>query len=138
MSTLKQQALFFLVSLLSVVIFFFYQEDLQRFLKLSDYQFKLRLYKYGFSVLINFALIGLVYLCLRKTWITLFFSQFVFFSLTFINIKKEQYLSASLVPSDFLLLPETLTAAPLLLKLSVFIGLGLFLALAVILYRKEK
>lgn len=138
MSTLKQQALFFLVSLLSVVIFFFYQEDLQLFLKLSDDQFKLRLYKYGFSVLINFALMGLVYLCLRKTWITLFLSQFVFFSLTFINIKKEQYLSASLVPSDFLLLPETLTAAPLFLKASVLIGLVLFLALAVLLYRKEK
>ena len=90
MSTLKQQALFVLASLLSVVIFFFYQEDLQRFLKLSDYQFKLRLYKYGFSILINYALISLVYLVLRKTWMTLFVSQFIFFSLTFINIKKEQ------------------------------------------------
>lgn len=138
MSTFKQQAWFFLVSLLSVVIFFFYQEDLQRFLKLSDAQFKLRLYKYSFSVLINFALISLVYLCLRKTWITLFLSQSVFFSLTFINIKKEQYLSASLVPSDFLLLPETLTAAPFLLKVCVFIGLGVFFVLAVLLYRKEK
>ena len=138
MSTLKQQALFVLASLLSVVIFFFYQEDLQRFLKLSDYQFKLRLYKYGFSILINYALISLVYLVLRKTWMTLFVSQFIFFSLTFINIKKEQYLSASLVPSDFLLLPETFTAAPFVLKLSVVIVTILVMVICYFMYKKER
>ena len=89
MSTLKQQALFVLASLLSVVIFFFYQEDLQRFLKLSDAQFKLRLYKYGFSVLINYALISLVYLVLRKTWMTLFVSQFIFLASRLLILKKN-------------------------------------------------
>ncbi|MCP5645441.1 hypothetical protein NL299_27865, partial [Klebsiella pneumoniae] len=60
------------------------------------------------------------------------------FVLTFINIKKEQYLSASLIPSDFLLFKETLIAAPILLKFVFFAGLLVCIALMVWLYKKER
>ena len=138
MSTLKQQALFFSIALLSMVIFFFYQEDPARFFKLKDIYIYDRLYRYGLSVLLSYSLISLLYIILRKTWITVLCSSFLFFGLTFLNIKKEQYLSASLVPSDFLLIKETLTATPLLLKIGVFIAIGLFIGLMYFLYKKEK
>lgn len=138
MSILKQQALFFFVALLSIVIFFLYQENVSYFFKLKDLYFYPRLYKYAFAVMINYAFISLIYLFLRKTWMTLFISQFIVFSLNFINIKKEQYLSSSLVPTDFLLFKETIISAPWSLKISVFLGLAVFLALAVFFYRKER
>lgn len=137
MSILKQQALFIVFALLSVVAFFLYQEDVARFFRLKDIYFYPRLYKYLFAVLVNYALISLFYLLLRKTWITLFISQCLFFSFHFINIKKEQYLSASFVPSDVLLFKETLIAAPWSLKISVFAAVVAFLAMTVFLYRKE-
>ncbi|NHB56952.1 sulfatase-like hydrolase/transferase [Acinetobacter sp. 194] len=137
MHTIKQQALFFFVALLSMFIFFLYQENITNFFKLPHAYMMTRLYKYGFAVLVNYALISLIYLMLRKTWVTLFFSQFLFFALNFINIKKEQYLSASLVPSDFLLVKETLIAAPWFLKTAALVGLALFLVFAIFIYRKE-
>ncbi|OTG63821.1 LTA synthase family protein [Acinetobacter silvestris] len=137
MTTLKQQVLFLLVAFLSVFIFFLYQEDLNKFLQLSEAYQKSRLYKYSFSVLLNYAFISLFYLLLRKTFATILLSQFLVFLLTFINIKKEQYLSSSFVPNDFLLVKETFIASPLLLKFTVFTGITLFLALFIFLYKKE-
>lgn len=138
MKTLKQQVLFLLVAFLSVFAFFLYQEDITRFFQLRDIYLKPRLFKYGFSILLNYALISLFYLILRKTFATILLSQFVIFLLTFINIKKEQYLSASLVPNDFLLFKETFIASPIFLKIAVFGAIAVFVALFVFLYRKEK
>ena len=138
MKTLGQQVLFLLVAFLSVFAFFLYQEDINKFFQLNDIYLKPRLYKYAFSVLMNYAFISLFYVFLRKMWSSLFFSQFIIFLLTFINIKKEQYLSASLVPSDFLLFKETFIASPLILKFAVFGGIAVFIALFVFLYKKEK
>ncbi len=138
MKTLKQQVLFLLVAFLSVFAFFLYQEDITRFFQLGDIYLKPRLFKYGFSILLNYALISLFYLILRKTFATIFLSQFVIFMLTFINIKKEQYLSASLVPNDFLLFKETFIASPIFLKIAVFGAIAVFVTLFVFLYRKEK
>ena len=138
MKTLKQQVLFLLVAFLSVFAFFLYQEDITKFFQLKDIYLKPRLYKYGFSVLLNYALISLFYLILRKTFATILFSQFFVFLLTFINIQKEQYLSASLVPSDFLLVKETFIASPILLKIAVFVAIALFIALFIFIYKKEK
>ena len=138
MKTLGQQVLFLLVAFLSVFAFFLYQEDINKFFQLNDIYLKPRLYKYAFSVLMNYAFISLFYVFLRKMWSSLFFSQFIIFLLTFINIKKEQYLSASLVPSDFLLFKETFIASPLILKFAVFGGITAFIALFIFLYKKEK
>lgn len=137
MATLKQQVLFLLVAFLSVFIFFLYQEDISKFFQLRDIYLKPRLYKYAFSVVLNYAFISLFYLFLRKTFVTILLSQFIVFLLTFINIKKEQYLSASLVPSDFLLLKETFIASPITLKATVFSAVILFIALFAFLYKKE-
>ncbi|WP_146196660.1 LTA synthase family protein, partial [Acinetobacter stercoris] len=98
---------------------------------------RMRVFKLFFAVFINYALISLFYLFLRKTFITIVFSQFLFFLLSFINIKKEQYLSASLTPSDFLLIKETFIAAPFLLKSVVLIGITVFVIFTIYLYRKE-
>jgi len=138
MKTLKQQVLFLLVAFLSIFAFFLYQEDITRFFQLRDIYLKPRLYKYGFSILLNYAFISLFYLILRKTFATILLSQFIIFLLTFINVKKEQYLSASLVPSDFLLFKETFIASPILLKVAVFVGITIFIALFAFIYRKEK
>lgn len=138
MKTLGQQVLFLLVAFLSVLAFFLSQEDINRFFQLNDIYLKPRLYKYAFSVLMNYAFIGLFYVFLRKTWSSIFFSQFLILLLTFINIKKEQYLSASLVPSDFLLFKETFIASPVFLKIAIFTGITLFLALFTFCYKKEK
>ena len=138
MKTLKQQVLFLLVAFLSVFAFFLYQEDITRFFQLRDIYLKPRLFKYGFSILLNYALISLFYLILRKTFATILLSQFLIFLLTFINIKKEQYLSASLVPSDFLLFKETFIASPIFLKIAVFASIVVFIALFVFIYKKEK
>lgn len=137
MSTLKQQAVFFFVAVFAMLLFFFYQEDPARFFKLKDIYLYPRLYKYALSILLNYALISLFYLIIRKTWMTVLCSQFLFFALTFINIKKEQYLSASLVPSDFLLIKETFVATPLLLKAAVCMALLAFVLIGFYLYRKE-
>lgn len=138
MKTLKQQVLFLLVAFLSVFAFFLYQEDITRFFQLRDIYLKPRLYKYGFSILLNYAFISLFYLILRKTFATILLSQFIIFLLSFINIKKEQYLSASLVPSDFLLFKETFIASPIMLKIAVFAAIAVFIGLFVFLYKKEK
>ena len=138
MKTLKQQVLFLLVAFLSVFAFFLYQEDITRFFQLRDIYLKPRLYKYGFSILLNYAFISLFYLILRKTFATILLSQFIIFLLSFINIKKEQYLSASLVPSDFLLFKETFVASPIMLKIAVFAAIVVFIGLFVFLYKKEK
>ena len=138
MKTLGQQVLFLLVAFLSVLAFFLYQEDINKFFQLNDIYLKPRLYKYAFSVVINYAFISLFYVFLRKTWASILLSQFLIFLLTFINIKKEQYLSASLVPSDFLLFKETLIASPIVLKIAVFGGIFVFLAIFIFLYKKEK
>lgn len=138
MSTLKQQAVFFFVALLSMLLAFIYQEDVSGFFKLKDVYLYPRLYKYTFAVLVNYSFISLIYLFLRKTWITLFVSQFIVLSLNLINIKKEQYLSASLVPTDFLLFKETFIAAPFLLKASAIFGILIFIGIVFFLYRKEK
>lgn len=138
MTLFKQQVMFFVVAFLSVFIFFLVQDDLSRLLSQSAAQQKLRLFKYGFSILLNYALISGLYLLLRKTWVTILLSQFLVFSLSFINIQKENFLSASLVPSDFFLVKETLTAAPLPLKIVTFTAIALFLGFFIWLYRKEK
>jgi len=138
MTLLKQQALFIVVAFISVFIFFLTQENLQHFLALNGYERNLRIFKYVFSAILNYAFISGFYLMIRKTWLTLIVSQFTVFLLTFINIQKERYLSTSLVPSDFLLVSETLKASPLSLKLFVFISLALFVALFIWLYKKEK
>ncbi|WP_111861270.1 LTA synthase family protein [Acinetobacter sp. CFCC 10889] len=138
MKTLRQQVLFLLVAFVSVLAFFLYQENIQHFLNLPEAYRELRLFKYGFSVLLNYALISLIYLIFRRTFATILVSQVLIFVLTFINIKKEQYLSASLIPSDFLLLKETLIAAPMLLKFVFFAGLLVCIALMVWLYKKER
>ena len=137
MTLLRQQLVFLLVAFLSVLFFFLYQENISQFFALPYAQFKMRIFKYAFSILLNYALIAGLYLLLRKTWATIFLSQFVVFLLTFINIQKEHYLAASLVPSDFLLLQETLKAAPTLLMLGVLFGLGLSATALVWLYKKE-
>ncbi|AOA56980.1 LTA synthase family protein [Acinetobacter larvae] len=134
----QQQLIFLLVALLSVVIFFFTQEDIQRFLKFSSSYQQFRLYKYGFSIILNYALLCGFYLILRKTLATVLLSQFLIILLTFINTQKERYLSASLVPTDFFLLRETWIATPLPLKFGVLAIFALFIALFVYLYRKEK
>ena len=138
MKTLRQQVLFLIVAFVSVLAFFLYQENIQRFWALPEAYRELRLYKYGFSVFLNYALISLIYLVFRRTFATILVSQFLIFMLTFINVKKEQYLSASLLPSDFLLAKETLIASPFLLKITFFTGLLLFIALMFWLYRKEQ
>lgn len=138
MTLFKQQVMFFVVAFLSVFIFFVVQDDLSRLLSQSAAQQKLRLFKYGFSILLNYALISGLYLLLRKTWVTILLSQFLVFSLSFINIQKENFLSASLVPSDFFLVKETLTAAPLPLKIATFTAIAVFLGFFIWLYRKEK
>ena len=138
MSIFKQQALFLFVALLSMVIYFFIQENISTFFKLPEHYILARFYKYSFAVLVNYALISLLYAFLRRTWIALLLSQLIFFGLTLINIQKEKYLSSSLVPSDFLLLPETFIAAPWSLKLSAVTGLILFIILTVWLYKKER
>lgn len=138
MKTLRQQVLFLLVAFVSVLAFFLYQENIQHFLNLPEAYRKLRLFKYGFSVLLNYALISLIYVVLRRTFATILVSQVLIFVLTLINIKKEQYLSASLIPSDFLLLKETLIASPMLLKLAFFAGLIICIALMWWLYKKER
>ena len=138
MMLFKQQVMFFVVAFLSVFIFFLVQDDLSRLLSQSAAQQKLRLFKYGFSILLNYALISGLYLLLRKTWVTILLSQFLVFSLSFINIQKENFLSASLVPSDFFLVKETLTAAPLPLKIATFTAIAVFLGFFIWLYRKEK
>ena len=138
MTLFKQQVMFFVVAFLSVFIFFLVQDDLSRLLSQSAAQQKLRLFKYGFSILLNYALISGLYLLLRKTWVTILLSQFLVFSLSFINIQKENFLSASLLPSDFFLVKETLTAAPLPLKIVTFTAIALFLGFFIWLYRKEK
>ena len=138
MTILKQQALFFFVALLSIVLFFLYQEDVSTFFQLKDIYLYPRLYKYAFAVCINYSIISLIYIFLRKTWMTLLFSQFVVLSLNLINIKKEQYLSASLVPSDFLLFKESFIVAPFVLKASAIISLLIFILIAYVLYRKEQ
>lgn len=138
MKILGQQLLFLLVAFLSVFAFFLYQEDINRFFQLHDIYLKPRLYQYAFSVLLNYALISLLYLALRKTIATIVFSQCLVFLLTLINIKKEQYLSASLVPSDFLLVKETFIAAPIMLKIAVLGGIAIFAAIFFYLYRYEK
>ncbi|WP_353172783.1 LTA synthase family protein [Acinetobacter rudis] len=138
MTLLKQQALFIVVAFISVFIFFLTQENLQNFFALNDYERNLRTFKYVFSAILNYAFISGFYLMIRKTWLTLIVSQFTVFLLTFINIQKERYLSTSLVPSDFLLVSETLKASPLSLKIFVFISLALFFALFIWLYKKEK
>lgn len=138
MTLFKQQVMFFVVAFLSVFIFFLVQDDLSRLLSQSAAQQKLRLFKYGFSILLNYALISGLYLLLRKTWVTILLSQFLVFSLSFINIQKENFLSASLVPSDFFLVKETLTAAPLPLKIATFTAIAVFLGFFIWLYRKEK
>lgn len=138
MKTLRQQVLFLLVAFLSVFAFFLYQEDITRFFQLRDIYLKPRLFKYGFSILLNYAFISLFYLILRKTFATILLSQFLIFLLTFINIKKEQYLSASLVPSDFLLFKETFIASPIFLKIAIFASIAIFIALFVFIYKKEK
>ncbi|AWL30350.1 sulfatase-like hydrolase/transferase [Acinetobacter defluvii] len=138
MKTLRQQVLFLLVAFVSILAFFLYQENIQHFLNLPEAYRKLRLFKYGFSVLLNYALISLIYVVLRRTFATILVSQVLIFILTLINIKKEQYLSASLIPSDFLLAKETLIAAPMLLKLAFFAGLIICIALMWGLYKKER
>lgn len=138
MSIFKQQALFLFVAFLSIVIYFLIQENITTFFKLPENYIISRLYKYSFAVLVNYALISLFYACLRKTWMSLLLSQFIFFGLTFTNIQKEKYLSASLVPSDFLLLPETFIAAPWSLKFFAVVGVILFVTLAGWIYKKER
>ena len=138
MKTLRQQILFLFVAFVSVLAFFLYQENFQHFLNLPEAYRKLRLFKYGFSVVLNYAFISLIYLVFRRTFATILVSQVLIFVLTLINIKKEQYLSASLIPSDFLLAKETLIASPLLLKITFFIGLLIFTVLMVWLYKKER
>lgn len=130
--------MFFVIAFLSVLIFFLVQDDLSQFLSQSPGLQRFRLFQYAFSVLLNYALISVLYLILRKTWVTIVLSQFIVFALSFINIQKENFLSASLVPSDFFLVKETLTAAPLSLKIIVFIAIATFIGLFVWLYRKEK
>ena len=90
MKTLGQQVLFLLVAFLSVFAFFLYQEDINKFFQLNDIYLKPRLYKYAFSVLMNYAFISLFYVFLRKMWSSLFFSQFIIFLLTFINIADSK------------------------------------------------
>lgn len=138
MSILKQQALFFFVALISMVMYFFIQENITNFFKLPDNYLLLRFYKYCFAVLANYALISLLYVCLRRTWISLFLSQFIFFGLTLINLQKEKYLSSSLIPSDFLLLPETFVAAPWSLKICALFSLSVFIIITVWFYKKER
>lgn len=137
MTLLKQQTLFIVVAFISVLIFFLTQENLQNFLALHEAERNLRIFKYVFSAILNYAFISGFYLIIRKTWLTLMVSQFVVFLLTFINIQKERYLSASLVPSDFLLISETLTASPWSLKIFALVSLVLFFAIFVWLYKKE-
>lgn len=138
MTLLKQQTLFIVVAFISVLIFFLTQENLQHFLALHEAERNLRTFKYVFSIILNYAFISGFYLLIRKTWLTLIVSQFIVFLLTFINIQKEHYLSASLVPSDFLLISETLKASPWSLKIFVFVSLIVFFAIFIWLYKKEK
>lgn len=137
MNIWKQQILFLLIALVSVALFCLYPA-LPKILKNPEIYFHLNGAKIVISVLINYALISFIYLLFRKTFITLFFSQFIFLLLIFINEQKEKYLSASLVPSDFLLIKETFIVAPWLLKFSVLTGVTLCIALMVFLYRKER
>lgn len=137
MNIWKQQSLFLLIALVSVVFFCLYPA-LPRILNNPEQYFHLNGAKIVISVLINYALISFIYLLFRKTFITIFFSQFIFLLLIFVNAQKEKYLSASLVPSDFLLIKETFIVAPWLLKFSVFTGVALCIALMVFLYRKER
>ena len=136
MNIWKQQTLFLLIALVSVAFFCLYPA-LPRILKNPEIYFQYNGARHFVSVLINYALISFIYLLFRKTIITIFFSQFIFLLLIFINTQKEKYLSASLVPSDFLLIKETFIVAPWLLKLSVLTGVALCIALMVFLYRKE-
>ena len=138
MTFLKQQVLFVLVAILSVVFFFVYQNDIPSLMALPESYVRMRVYKLIFAAFINYGLISLFYLLLRKTFITILFSQFLFFLLGFINIQKEQYLSASLTPSDFLLVKETFISAPMLLKSLVLISVFVFLSFLIWGYRKEK
>lgn len=137
MNIWKQQTLFLLIALVSVAFFCLYPA-LPRILKNPEIYFQYNGARHFVSVLINYALISFIYLLFRKTIITIFFSQFIFLLLIFINTQKEKYLSASLVPSDFLLIKETFIVAPWLLKLSVLTGVALCIALMVFLYRKER
>ena len=137
MNIWKQQILFLLMALVSVAFFCLYPA-LPRILNNPEQYFQLNGAKIVISVLINYALISFIYLLFRKTFITIFFSQFIFLLLIFINTQKEKYLSASLVPSDFLLIKETFVVAPGLLKFSVLSGVAVCIALMVFLYRKEQ
>ena len=137
MNIWKQQALFLLIALVSVAFFCLYPA-LPRILKNPEIYFQYNGARHFVSVLINYALISFIYLLFRKTFITIFFSQFIFLLLIFINTQKEKYLSASLVPSDFLLIKETFVVAPWLLKFSVLTGVALCIALMIFLYQKER
>lgn len=137
MNIWKQQILFLLMALVSVAFFCLYPA-LPRILNNPEQYFQLNGAKIVISVLINYALISFIYLLFRKTFITIFFSQFIFLLLIFINTQKEKYLSVSLVPSDFLLIKETFVVAPGLLKFSVLSGVAVCIALMVFLYRKEQ
>lgn len=137
MNIWKQQTLFLLIALVSVAFFCLYPA-LPKILQNPEIYFQYNGARLFVSVLINYALISFVYLLFRKTFITVLFSQFIFLLLIFINNQKEQYLSASLVPTDFLLIQETFTVAPWLLKFSVLTAVAVCVALMVFLFRKEQ
>ena len=92
MKTLKQQVLFLLVAFLSVFAFFLYQEDITRFFQLRDIYLKPRLYKYGFSILLNYAFISLFYFNLKKNLCD-HFTQSIYYFFTELYQYQERAIS---------------------------------------------
>lgn len=137
MSFTKQQVLFLLVSL--VIVFFANIYPAIHELMNHPAQFiRVHLIRLSISFFINYGLICLFYLLLRKTFMTLLLSQAVFGLMFLINKKKEQYLSASFTPSDILLFKETFIASPALLKFGILGAVAGFTVLMIYLYRKEQ
>ena len=135
-SFIKQQILFLMIAFFAVFLSRIVNNDLSFAFNIQNsllYSF----IQYFISVLIVFSFINLIYFCVRKLKLSLFIFTSILILLNFINIKKQEYLSASFTPTDFLLFKETLISAPILLLISTAISIFSFGCIIYFISKKE-
>ena len=136
-SFIKQQILFLMIAFFAVFLSRIVNNDLSFAFNIQNsllYSF----IQYFISVLIVFSFINLIYFCVRKLKLSLFIFTSILILLNFINIKKQEYLSASFTPTDFLLFKETLISAPILLLISTAISIFSFGCISIIFSCKKR
>ncbi|OTG63820.1 LTA synthase family protein [Acinetobacter silvestris] len=137
-SFLKYQTIFLIISIICIYTSIFINNNLvfPPFLKQQSLLFIT--IQTIFSSLFPISILNIIYFFTKRLFTTLIIYFSIYITLNYINLKKNLYLSSSLIPSDFFLFKETLIASPLLLKAGIIILLLLLCSIIYFFYKKEK